>query len=98
MVSPLEVISLGSSLYSHQVRFVKSGHLFAESDIIKSRSAVLKAFSKSRSRMASPLVAACCASARMACAYFVPTFEYSQLGWGGYPHDFGPEFVAIGFR
>ena len=66
MVSPLEVISLGSSLYSHQVRFVKSGHLFAESDIIKSRSAVLKAFSKSRSRMASPLVAACCASARMA--------------------------------
>ena len=58
IVSPLEVMSLGSILYSHQVRFVRSGHLFAESDIIKSRSAVLKAFSKSRSRMASPFVSA----------------------------------------
>ena len=29
---------------------------------------------------------------------FVPTFEYSQLCWGNYPLDFGPDFVAIGFR
>ena len=99
MVSPLEVISLGSSFNSHQVRFVKSGHLFAESDIIKSRSAVLKAFSKSRSRMASPLVCCLlCERPHGVDAYFVPTFEYSQLGWGGYPRDFGSEFVAIGFR
>ena len=67
MVSPLEVMSLGSILYSHQVRFVRSGHLFAESDIMRSLSEVLKAFSKSSSRMASPLVSACFASARMAC-------------------------------
>ena len=66
MVSPLEVMSLGSILYNHQARFVRSGHLFAESDIIKSRSAVLKAFSKSRRRIASPFISACCASAHMA--------------------------------
>ena len=45
MMSPPEVMSFGSILYSHQVRFVMSGHLFADSDIIKSRSAVFKAFS-----------------------------------------------------
>ena len=29
---------------------------------------------------------------------FVPSFEYSQLCWGNYPLDFGPDFVAVGFR
>ena len=65
-MSPLDVKSLGSILYSHQVRFVKSGHLFAVSDIIDSRCEVFKAFSKSRRRTASPFVAACCASVRIA--------------------------------
>ena len=36
MVSPPKVMSFGSILYSHQVRFVKSGHPFEDSDIIKS--------------------------------------------------------------
>ena len=66
MTSPLEVMSRGSFLYNHQVRFVMSGHLLAESEIIRSRSEVLKAFLKSRSRMASPFEAACFASSRMA--------------------------------
>ena len=34
-MSQLEVISIGSILYSHQVRLVKSRHFFAESDVIK---------------------------------------------------------------
>ena len=64
--SPLEVKSLGSILYSHQVRFVRSGHFLAESDIIKFQSAVLNALAKSSSRIASPFVTACFARAGIA--------------------------------
>ena len=56
-MSPVDVRSLGSMWYSHHVRLVSSGHFFAERDIIRLRSAVLKALAKSNSRIASPLVA-----------------------------------------
>ena len=56
--SPEVVRSLGSMLYSHHARFVSSGHILAERDITKLRSAELKAFAKSISRIASPLVEA----------------------------------------
>ena len=56
--SPEVVRSLGSMLYSHHARLVSSGHILAERDIIRLRSAELKAFAKSISRMASPLLEA----------------------------------------
>ena len=67
MVSPLDVRSLGIMLYSHHVRFVSSRQVLAPRDIIRLQAAVSKALTKSSSRMASPFIAAYCASSRTAC-------------------------------
>ena len=65
-MSRREVMSLGSMWYSHHARFVSSGHILAVRYITRLRSAVLKAFSKSSSKMASSFVVTRSARLRMA--------------------------------
>ena len=62
---PKVVNSLRSNLYSHHARLASSGHSRAVSEMNRLRQTELKAFAKSRRRIASPFVLAFAASVRM---------------------------------